>query len=200
MANDNNVTIGTMGSSNSIYISQNQNETPGHIEYEIIPNSIERISRETANRGTLSFFGSVALPVLAVVADVLGVFSFLGIQTKWVLSIVLPIALIGALLNNSKWKLSTTFFRSNEARFINGKWVEKSESGDFVLYRKSASCIYPKCQGTVQIQPAPPREHPNHSLVGVCDIGGYRHTYTVDFNGVGYPQQFDWRPIEENKS
>jgi hypothetical protein len=66
-------------------------------------------------------------------------------------------------------------------------------------YIKRAKCIYPKCDGFVFVVPAPPREKHNHLVVGKCSVGGIRHTYTFDFNGIGYPQQFDWSPPDEVK-
>jgi len=199
MAHDNNVSIGSVGTGNTINIAQHQAPESPHIEYTVASDTVERVSRTEANKGAFAFYGSLSLPVLAIVADGLGVLSFLGIQTKWALAVLLPIAFAGAVLTNTKRKLATTTFTSNEARFIDGRWVEQEEDGSYVLYRKTSPCIYPKCSGTVFIRPAPPREQPNHTLVGVCDVGAHRHTYTVDFNGIGFPAQFDWRPVEERK-
>jgi len=199
MANDNNVNIGSVGSGNTIHIAQHQAPEAPHIEYLVNPDSVEHLSRSEVHKGVVGFFVSLALPILGIVADGLGLLSFLGVQTKWVLAILVPIAVIGALITNSKRKLAQVTLPLGEARFIDGRWVERESNGDYVLYRKVAPCLYPKCSGSVLIQPAPLRERPNHTLVGVCNIGGHRHTYSVDFNGIGYPEQFDWRPMDEHK-
>lgn len=199
MPHDNNVSIGSVGAGNTINIAQHQAPDAPRIEYSVATDSIERVSQLQATKGAVTFYGSLSLPVLAIVADLLGTLSFLGIQTKWALVVTLPLAVIGANLSNTRRKLVTTTFKPNEAQFVDGRWAEQEDDGSYVLYRKTAPCIYPHCSGTVFIRTAPPREQPNHSLVGVCDVGAYRHTYTVDFNGIGFPQQFDWKPPEECK-
>lgn len=196
MANDNNVSIGTVGSGNTININQQQEATPPHIEYQIAKSSVEHLPKSDVQHGALVWIGSIILPVLALVADSVGVLAFLGFQTKWVLAVVLPFAIFGAILTNTKRKIAFESFSPNVAQFIDGNWVEQQADGNYVRYTKAARCIYKKCRGTVYIQPAPDREQPNHSLVGVCDLGGHQHTYTVDFNGIGFPRQFDWRAVE----
>ena len=203
MTNNNNINIGSVGGvGNTVNIAQHHAPTNPHIEYTVSSDTVEHLSQSVVNKGALGFYGSLALPIFAIVADGLGFLSFLGIQTRWVLAVLIPIAVIGALLTNTKRKIATSSFASNEARYIDGRWVELDPEGGYMLYKKTAPCIYPKCSGTVFIQPSPPRERHNHALVGVCDTGGNRHTYTVDFNGIGFPQDFDWRPIpiEEAKS
>lgn len=200
MSHDNNVSIGSIGSGNTVNIAQHQTPSDPRIEFAVAAHSVEHVSSRDANKGALAFYGSLSLPVLAIVADGLGVLSFLGIQTMWVLAVLLPVAVVGAALTNEKRKLATANFKQGEARFFDGRWAEQEDDGSYVLYRKTAACIYPKCSGTVHIQPAPPRELPNHTLVGVCDVGARRHTYSIDFNGIGFPEQFDWRaPEVQNK-
>jgi hypothetical protein len=87
MTHDNNVSIGSVGTGNTIHISQNQTPSAPHIEYEIIPNSIEHVPSRDAYRDALGFYGSLSLPILGIVADGVGVLSFLGLQTKWVLAV-----------------------------------------------------------------------------------------------------------------
>ena len=202
MTHDNNIHIGSIGTGNTINIAQHQASpsTTSYLEYKMLKESLQYQSKSKVNKGALAFWISASLPILAIVADSLGVFSFLGIQSLWALAVVVPFAVLGATLTNGKRKIAEHSFKPNEAWFINGQWVEKDDHGDYVMYRKVASCIYPKCTGAVSIVPAPPRERGNHTVVGVCSVGGNRHTYTVDYNGVGFPMQFDWRPIEKQES
>ena len=200
MARDNQVSIGSVGTGNTISITQAQAPDAPHIEYTVDERSVQHLSKAYINKGAFAFFGALLLPVLAIAADALGVLSFLGIQTKWVMAVVLPVAVFGSLLNNTRRKIATTAFNPNTAMFIDGHWVEQDERGGYIRYQKTAPCIYPRCSGTVFVRTAPPREQPNHTLIGVCNVGGHRHTYTVDFNGVGFPEQFDWRPIEEKRN
>ena len=125
---------------------------------------------------------------------------FLGLQTLWALAVVVPLAVIGAAISNGKRKIAEHSFIENEAWFIDDRWVEQYDDGNYFLYKKIAACIYSKCSGSVAIVRAPQREQGNHTLVGVCSVGGHRHTYTVDYNGIGFPAQFDWRPIEKRES
>jgi hypothetical protein len=199
MAHDNNINIGSIGTGNTVNINQQQVPDARHIEYSIAEESVQHLSKPDVNKSVIAFWASTSLPVLAIVADSLGVLSFLGIQTLWVLAVVVPIAVVGAALTNGNRKIAERSFKANEAWFIDGRWVEEDDTGNFVLYRKVAPCVYPKCSGAVAIVPAPPRELGNHTLVGVCNVGGHRHTYTVDYNGIGYPAQFDWRPIEKHE-
>lgn len=200
MTHDNNIHIGSIGTGNTVNIAQHQAPSTPHLEYEVLEESLRCLPEPEVRKGVLAFWASTSLPVLTIVADSLGVLSFLGIQTMWALAVVVPIAVVGAAVTNGKRKIAAHSFKPNEAWFIDGQWVEKDDNGDYVLYRKVAPCIFPKCTGSVAIVPAPPRERGNHAFVGVCNIGGYRHTYTVDYNGIGFPAQFDWRPIEKKES
>jgi hypothetical protein len=197
MTHDNQVNIGSVGTGNTISITQTQAPDAPHIEYMVDKKSVRNLSKTYVNKGVFAFYGALLLPILAIVADALGVLSFLGVQTRWVMAVVLPAAIFGALLNNTRRKIAQTTFNPNTAAFIDGNWIEQDERGGYIRYQKTAPCIYPKCSGTVFVRTAPPRELPNHTLIGVCNVGGHRHTYTVDFNGIGFPEQFDWRPIED---
>jgi hypothetical protein len=199
MANDNNINIGSIGTGSTVNIAQHQAPETPLIEYAVVQGSVSHLSPTEVHKGVLAFWGSASLPILAMVADSLGVLSFIGVQTIWVLAVVIPVAFVIAAMNNDKRKIAELSPKRNEAKFIEGRWVEQDEDGNYLLYRKAAPCTYPKCAGSVSISPAPPREQGNHSLVGICDVGGRRHTYTVDYNGIGYPHQFDWRPLEERK-
>lgn len=40
----------------------------------------------------------------------------------------------------------------------------------------------------------------NFRYASTRNVGGHRHTYTVDYDGIGYPKEFDWRPREQRES
>jgi hypothetical protein len=111
----------------------------------------------------------------------------------------MAVAMFGVMMFNTKRKIATSSIPSGQARFIDGRWVQRDETGDYLLYRKTAPCSYEGCHGTVRIQTPPARERHNHDLIGVCDIGEKQHTYRIDFNGIGKQQFFNWDPVEENK-
>jgi len=116
-----------------------------------------------------------------------------------ILFVVVPVCIIVAIYSfKDQWllKLKTAVPVRYED---DGFWYEKRHDGKFQSYIKKAKCNYPKCNGTVHIVPAPPREKHNHILVGKCSVGGIRHTYTVDANFIGLSREFDWRPPEKEK-
>lgn len=202
MSDDNKINIGSIGDANHISIAQHQSAERTNVQFVIDPNSVERLSRSSVNKGAVAFFLSLptlALSVMAILADALGVLSYFNVESKILAYIIAAIAMGGVVLCNTKRKIATTSIPPEQARFIDGRWVERDESGDYLLYRNTAPCGYKNCSGTVRIQTPPPRERHNHDLIGVCDIGGKQHTYRVDFNGVGEREHFDWRPVEENK-
>lgn len=160
------------------------------------------MSRGSVIKGAAAFFLSLpvlALAVMSIVADALGILSYFNVESKILAYVVMAVAMGAVMLCNGKRKMATTSIPPDQARFIDGRWVERDESGDYLLYRNTAPCNYENCKGTVRIQLPPPREQHNHDLIGVCDLGGKQHTYRVDFNGVGERQHFDWRPLEQNK-
>jgi hypothetical protein len=84
MTHDNNVHIGSAATGNTINISQHQGrEEKRHVEYSPIANSIERVSQATVKRGALAFFASLSLPILGIVADTLGILSYVGVQARF---------------------------------------------------------------------------------------------------------------------
>jgi hypothetical protein len=182
MANDNSISIGSIGNSNHIHIEQLQQAGVPRIKYEPVAASLQHMSREAVFRGTIGYLG------------------FFGVQTLWAVVAVLPFAIVGAATTNPQRKIAEAPFSPGVANFIGNQWVERDEGGDYVLYRKTARCTYPGCIGDVVVRPAPERERPNHTLVGECSVGGKQHTYTIDFNGHGLPRSFDWRELEERAS
>jgi hypothetical protein len=198
MANDNSISIGSIGNSNHIHIEQLQQAGVPRIKYEPVAASLQHMSREAVFRGTIGYYASWALLAVPLLADGLGILGFFGVQTLWAVVAVLPF--VGAATTNPQRKIAEAPFSPGVANFIGNQWVERDEGGDYVLYRKTARCTYPGCNGDVVVRPAPERERPNHTLVGECSVGGKQHTYTIDFNGHGLPRSFDWRELEERAS
>ena len=202
---DNSIDISGVITGSTISVNQNQdgnqpiNET--EIEYEVDENSYREVSGETYKKPTKIFYLSLAVLALGVLADVAGLLAYFGFNQGMVILVLAPVCwLIAAITSDDRWVNDL----SNDKRsyYRNGQWYEKLPNGNVSIYYKRAKCIYPKCEGSVNIVPAPPRENPNHILVGKCSLGGVQHTYSMDFNGIGYPQKFDWRPLpqETNKA
>lgn len=185
-----------------VFVEQNQNGTQlvaeKHIEYEIDESTVRFFPQQPIERMNWIFILTFTVTTLGVLADLLGVLSYLGVSKGMGILALAPACLVVALITKkNRWLVSLQ--ADGAARFADGLWYQKLPDGNFVSYAKEAKCIYPKCNGLVHVVPAPPREQPNHSLVGMCSVGGVRHTYTVDYNGIGFLHEFDWRPLEQEK-
>ncbi|RMR07264.1 hypothetical protein ALP94_03831 [Pseudomonas savastanoi pv. glycinea] len=202
MSDDNNIIIGSIGDANHISIAQSQATERGPICFEIVPDSVQHLSRASVKRGALYFAGSLPALMLAgmsIVADAMGIFSYLNLGWKILGWTIFAVAMVGFVFYRTIGKIALQRIPEGQAHFIDGQWVERDETGDYLLYRKTASCNYQGCKGTVRIETPPPREQHNHDYIGVCDIGGKQHTYRVDFNGIGQRQHFNWDPIDPPK-
>ena len=199
---NNAVDISGMVINSPVTVNQNQDGAQGiaekHIEYVIDESSARVFPREPVDKMNMVFYVTVGVSGLGILADMLGVLAQLGFHNGMSLLVLVPVSLIVALITkHDRWLASLD---GDKAHFKEGLWYEKLPDSNFISYVKRAKCIYPKCEGLVHIVPAPPRERPNHSLVGQCSIGGRRHTYSVDYNGIGYPKEFDWRPVAQQAS
>jgi hypothetical protein len=142
-------------------------------------------------------FTTILLAAIGVLADFAGLLSYFNISQGKTFFIFALIGILAVLITHHDWWVLA--LSPNTDQFNNGKWYKNLNNGQVASYIKRAKCIYPKCNGFVDVVLAPPRERHNHSLVGKCSVDGIRHTYTVDSNGIGYPQQFDWRPLDQAK-
>jgi len=204
VSNDRNNIVDISGTLTNSPVTLNQNQdgiqsiTNKHVEYVIDEGTVRVFPQKPAEKMNALFIVVVAISSLGLLADILGILSYIGIQKGTAVLMLGPICLLVALITkNDRWLVSLP--ANGTAHFKDGLCYEKLSDGNFISYIKRAKCTYPKCDGLVHIVPAPPRERPNHSLVGKCSVGGVRHTYTVDYNGIGYPREFDWRPLEPEK-
>jgi len=182
----------------NISVNQNQDGTQSihdrSIDYEVDESSYKVISSEPARRSLLIFYITLGIATLGVLADIAGLLAYIGIGQGLILIILAPICwLVSLITKHDRWLADLP--EDGQSHYNQGQWYEKLDNGNVAIYLKKAKCIFPRCGGVVNIIPAPAREQPNHTLVGRCSLGGVQHTYTVDFNGVGYPKQFDWRPL-----
>jgi hypothetical protein len=197
----NSVDISGTLTNSPVTVNQGQDGVHGissrHVDYVLDEGSARILPRQPAKHMSTIYICTLCVSALGIIADVLGVLAHLGLEKGVSIIVLIPASLLVAFISNhDRWLMAL----GEGAHFKNGFWYEKLPDGDFVSYVKHAKCIYPKCEGLVHVVPAPPRERPNHSLVGKCSIGGVRHTYTVDYNGIGYTREFDWRPLPEEES
>lgn len=202
---DNSVDISGIITDSTISVNQNQDGKQSihetQIEYEVDENSYREVSADTYKKPTKIFYISIGILALGILADLAGVLTYMGLNIGIVLLVLAPVCwLVAIITKDDRWINGLIYDKNSYYR--NGQWFEKLPDGNVAIYYKRAKCIYPKCEGSINIVPAPPREHPNHTLVGKCTLGDVQHTYSMDFNGIGYPQKFDWRPLpqETNKA
>lgn len=198
---NNNVNISGDLNNSTIEVSQNQDAyqpiNEKNIEYEVDENSYSVVSVKPAEKASQIFNITIFISALAILSDIIGLISYLGLNKGIIVLIFAPLALFMTLFtSHQRWVLGLP---TDIAKHKGGWWYEKLENDEIAVYLKKAKCIYPKCNGVVHIVPAPPRERPNHTLVGRCSHGDVQHTYSVDFNGIGYPRKFDWRSLPTEK-
>lgn len=199
--NNNNVMIGSAEAGSTINITQHQATQPlqdRHINYEVdAEGGFERFTQGYVIKRTVLGIAPAAIAALAIYADVLTVATYFGLP-KFSVALFIVAGSVGCIIANFRYFLLLRIPASDDsASYVLGKFVEKRTDGNYLLYTKTAKCIYPRCCGKVSVVVAPPRERHNHRFVGVCSIGGKQHTYTYDYNGIGYPCKFDWRPLDK---
>ena len=196
----NNVELSGILLNSNVTLNQSQDSVQSisskHIEYEIDDSTVEIGQMAKHEKSVGIAFITCVLAAIGVLADFADLLSYFNVPQGTFLIFAL-VGISAVLITHHDWLVLG--LSPNTVQFKNGRWHENLNDVQVASYIKRAKCIYPKCSGLVFVVPAPPRERHNHSLVGKCSVDGIRHTYTVDCNGIGYPQQFDWRPPDEGK-
>jgi hypothetical protein len=196
----NSIEIGTLSNSN-VTLNQNQDGVQSissrHVEYEIDEGTIQTSQMEKHAKKVGKCLVTIVVSFIALFADLTGLLSPFNIPRGVSFPILLFVCMVVVLfMHHDFWVIS---LQPNTPKFKDGRWYEKINNRELVSYIKKAKCIYPKCEGFVFVVDAPPRERHKHSVVGKCSVDGLNHTYTIDSNGIGYPQKFDWRPPDNEK-
>lgn len=199
---NNNVMVGSVDGGSTVNINQHRRDEPFEerfIEYGRDGNEGgEHYTRRDVFTRAAVAAGSAALGALAVFADLLSVFGYFGVGKLLATALVLLASFV-PLAIYARFVALLLLPRSEQTdHFTFGRFAHKGEDGGYELYELSAPCGYPRCRGVVKPISAPPREKLEHSLVGTCSVGKRQHSYTFDYNRVGRPRQFDWRPAERN--
>ena len=194
--------LGINGNTINSTINQNNNITQvvkdglpeKMIEYLRDTSTVRTITKNKINFRVKLYFGEVSL-----VSLVIYLFHLFGFDPFWLLLIFILAIAIVSMVNLEYLYCFFKLKNDGKAYFKWGNFYEKLDSGDCEKHVKYAKCIYPKCNGLVRIQVPPIKEQENHAFIGVCTEGGKRHTYTVDYHGIGFVQQFDWSKSEQKK-
>ena len=121
----------------------------------------------------------------------------------WIFVPVTALLLVWSLQHLESWRiLKGVPEKKEDAGFIGHNEVgEEGDAGKVFVYSRRAACIYPGCSGTIVLHPAPPKEvlRLGRNFAGVCSVCGRDHSYRLDYLWNAYPEQFDWRPPEDEK-
>lgn len=152
------------------------------------------ITDEAVTRRALITLLSGTLPLVALLADVLGIFGALHLDYTWFLPGYFGLVVILTLSNADHLGI---FWRRKEIRtkdtYVDGgKIAHFNSNGTFTLYKRTARCRYPKCKGFIEIVTPPPKEKQRCFLAGRCTLCGTLHSYRVDPNWVAYPDELNW--------
>ncbi len=202
-SNNNSIEISGTITDSTISFNQNQDNLQSfkgeRVEYKVDEKSYQEVDGGKYRKAANIYYLSIAIASLGILADVAGIFSYLNLHvgSLVVFFIFCPMCvLVAVLTKNNRW--ISRLNADGKSYYRDGQWYEKLNNGDVAKYRKVAKCTYPKCNGIINVVSAPPRERPNHNVVGVCSVGEFQHTYTMDYNSIGHLCKFDWRPIQKN--
>jgi hypothetical protein len=164
---------------------------PKYVQLEPdLENARSITKKNLRNKALWGYFGTflIGFPLLLLAITSL----------TWVFFLAIPTIAIFCWFNGEAMYLYSKRPRSSEeASFVGqGNLMEDDGKGSYLIYRRTASCIYPCCKkGKIVLTNAPPREVSRlcKTFVGVCSIAGTDHSYYVNRIWVATPDKFDWR-------
>jgi hypothetical protein len=210
------VQIGDAGSNNTYNLAQHTaaGSAPSYVQLEVDRDSIQQYPKaqveKQALRGAISAAPTIVIPLVAGIADWLGILSYLGVPQSYTILIGfgagfgltgLSFIVEPSNLTSLRYWIWSTFTRQNEAKHIGlNAFLERDNNGNYLIYRRTACCIYPKCNGKIIIEKLPPREQYCNGLAGLCSVAGKAHSYLIDYNVVATRKELDWRPLDPPSS
>lgn len=194
--NSNNLQIGSAGTGNTFSVNQTNRSLWGEavLLLEDVGSRQAPITNKAVTRRGLVTLLSVTLPFVALLADVLGIFGAFHLNYNWFLPVYFGLGVILTLSNLDHVRI---FWRRQEIKrkdtYVgDGKIAHLNSNGTFVLYKRTAQCRYPNCEGSIKVVTPPPKEKERCFLAGKCTVCGTVHSYRIDPNWVAYPYDLDW--------
>jgi hypothetical protein len=192
----NNFQIGKAGTGNTFNVNQNSRYFRDEAVQLLKRNTSHQpeITNEAVTRRSLITLLSATLPLVALLADVLGIFVALNIDITWFIPVYVILVTILLLSNLDHVRI---FFKRRKIKrkdtYIGGgKIAHLNSNGTFSLYERTARCLYPNCQGFIEVVAPPQKEQGKFFLAGKCTECGTSHSYKIDPNWVAYPCDLDW--------
>lgn len=171
-----------------------ETEKADYIEYEVIQSSICSYSNIEVQRNSWYCVGYIASSLLLLAAS-LAITTFFNEFYLFILFGLpaLVAGLYGFITYSPFYKMALLTPNDEVDQFINRVYVHKDRDGNCTTYKKDAPCNFPKCQGRIEVSYAPPMENHKYHTIGCCNLATYLHTFTIDFNGIGYYKEMDFR-------
>ena len=194
--NSNNLQISSAGTRNTFNVSQSNRSLRDEavLLSEDVGSRQAPITNKAVTRRSLVTLLSTTLPLVALLADVLGIFGAFHLDYTWFVPIYFGLVVILTLSNLDHVRI---FFRRQEIKrkdtYVgDGKIAHFNSNRTFTLYKRTAPCRYPNCKGFIKVVTPPPKEKKRCFLAGKCTVCGTIHSYRIDPNGVAYPYELDW--------
>lgn len=200
----NNLQIGSAGAGNTFNIKQNNNSlwNDGFLLAEDTSSHQKPITDEAVTRRALFTFFSAILPLVALFADVSGIFGAFNLDYTW----IFPAygSLVGILIVSNLDHIRIFWQRPNIKRkdtYIgSGKIARWNSNNTFTLYKCKTKCKYPNCdEGFIEIVDPPSKDKRKRFLAGICTKCGTSHSYKIDPNWVAYRCELDWSDEERTR-
>jgi hypothetical protein len=178
---------------------------PNYVQLQIDPDSMRRYSKTEVERrsarGIIYIATSFLLATSPIFADWLGILDRFGVPDGISPVAAMVIAGVGYLLLRGqeavefvRWRRLLSK-RPNEPHPIDlQRFLQLDDEGNYLVYSRSAPCLYPKCNGKIVAEKLPLHEQHRDGLAGVCSVAGKAHSYLIDSNLVATPRDLNWRP------
>ena len=156
---------------------------------------LNEISSESQGKFVVGFILSIVVPILGLIANLLAIHPVFDFPV-WVYFVVFFAVLVATFIfyfDNYRIFNSDIPDSPGFTHLHNDRLVSRTECG-YVVFTYSCRCIYPNCQGEIQISEPPQKYNGNYHLFAKCNVGGEQHSYGLDCNLVAYPMHVDWRP------
>lgn len=173
-------------------LNAQKNSEPYAIKYEISKGSEKILTKSELRRKSIIFLISMLFFFVSIVL----LFKYgLIIERPYILYTPFMFVVI-SLMYYRPFRWGWVQKSETLDKYILGRFINRTENGDYYSYTMEAPCSFENCKGTVKIKYAPPRERFRFTIIGGCNKNETTHTYTFDSDGNGYPLKMDFRPLE----
>ncbi len=160
----------------------------------------KKISQQDQVKFICGFIIACLIPGISLVADFMQIHPALNLPF-WVYVVVFFIIFLVVSIgfyDNFKI-LSSEQPNENECRQLYSDKLFSKTENEYIIFTHTNNCIYPDCNGKINISSRPERYNGEYSFFGKCSLAGRQHSYGIDYNFKAYPIKVDWRPIPRHR-